>query len=163
MNKEQIATHMAARYGDPDKYDDLYQEAWLAILEAPKSMNSKELYWHVRNHVSRYYNYRDRTVTLPSRNGQSELLEKHEIENNIQDYLVTTNDHALDFELIDEIKHLRKNIKKLSEQDQFLVDQIYHKGKTYRQLQDEYGYSKSMWQKRHSEVLFKLKSGQEEV
>ena len=50
MTLEGIATHMAARYGSPEKFDDLYQEAWLAICEAQKEgLNDKGIYWHVRN------------------------------------------------------------------------------------------------------------------
>jgi DNA-directed RNA polymerase specialized sigma subunit len=164
MNVEQIATHMAARYGDPEKYNDLYQEAWVAILEASSmGLSEKDMYWHVRNHVSRYYNYKDRTVSLPARGGQSHLLEKHEIENNIQDHVATSGDHAADFEWKSEVEHLKKNVAKLPREEQWLIDQIYYKGKSYRQLQDEYGYSKSLWQKRHISVLNKLKSGQEAV
>jgi RNA polymerase sigma factor (sigma-70 family) len=164
MNVEQIATHMAARYGEPEKYNDLYQEAWVAILEASRmGLSEKDMYWHVRNHVSRYYNYKDRTVSLPARGGQSHLLEKHEIENNIQDHVASSGDHAVDFEWKSEVEHLKNNVAKLPPEERWLIDQIYYKGKSYRQLQDEYGYSKSLWQKRHISVLNKLKSGQEAV
>ena len=34
MTNEEMAHYFAARYGNPEKYEDLYQEAWVAILEA---------------------------------------------------------------------------------------------------------------------------------
>lgn len=162
MNVEQIATHMAARYGNPEKFDDLHQEAWLAIMEAAeKGMSEKEMYWHVRNHVSRYYNYKDRVVPLPARGGQTELLEKHEIENDIQDHVATTGDHAADFEWKSEIEHLRRNVAKLSQFDERVLKDIYWDGMTYRELEKKYGKSHTWWQKYHTNLISLLKGLQE--
>jgi len=164
MNVEQIATHMAARYGNPDKFDDLYQEAWLAIMEAAeKGLNEKDMYWHVRNHVSRYYNYKDRVVPLPARGGQTELMEKHEVENDIQDHIATTGDHAADFEWKDEIRHLMRNVAYLSQHDRDVLKDIYWKGLTYRQMSATRGYSHTWWQKYHTDLINYLKSLQDKL
>lgn len=164
MNVEQIATHMAARYGNPSKFDDLYQEAWLAIMEASEmGLGEKDMYWHVRNHISRYYNYKDRVVPLPARGGQSDLIEKHEISNDIPDHIATTGDHAADFEWKSEIEHMKKNVANLSQHDKEVLHDLYWSGLTYREMSAKRGYSHTWWQKYHTDLICYLKGLQEEI
>jgi len=164
MKPEQIATHLAARYGDPEKYDDLYQEAWLHILECQeKNLSDKATYWYVKERVNNYANYRDRVVTLPERSGSRKLLEEMEIENDIQDYMAVTSDHTEAYELKDEIKHLKKVMEKLDKEEREVLYDIYWGGMTTRELAEKRGYSHQMWHKYHTNLLNKLKSLQEKI
>lgn len=163
MTNEEMAHYFAARYGNHDKYEDLYQEAWVAILEAEdKGLDRKGVYWHVKPHVSRYYNYRDRVVPLPPRGGSKSLLESHEIEYDIKDYMSISPDHAEAYELKREVDFLLENLsKKIAPQDREVLEEIHYKGKSYRDLAKERGYSHAWWQKYHTHLLNKLKSLQD--
>ena len=162
MTNEEMAHYFAARYGNHDKYEDLYQEAWVAILEAEdKGLDRKGVYWHVKPHVSRYYNYRDRVVPLPPRGGSKSLLEGHEIEYDIKDYMSISPDHAEAYELKREVDFMQENINKLPLQDVQVLHDIYNRGKSYRDLAKDRGYNKDWWQKYHTQLLNKLKHRQE--
>ena len=162
MTLDQLAGHFASKYGDPEKYDDLFQEAWVAILECrDKGMSDKDMYWHVRSHVSLYRTYRDRTVPLPARSGTKALAEQQEVNTDIQDHIATTNDHAQQYELYSEIQHLRKALKSLPEFDQKILAEHYENGLTWREIADKYGQSHVTWQKWHTNRLNQLKGYQE--
>lgn len=158
MTNEQLAGHLAARYGDPEKYDDLYQEAWVAILEGQeRGLDEKAMYWYARTHVSHYKTYKDRMVPLPPRSGNIELAENQEIEHDIQDHLAKTEDHAERYEFKDYLMYLIKKVPELSFKDRQILDQVYFKGKTFSQIANETGTSYQLWQQRHNAAINNLR------
>lgn len=157
MTHNQLAGHFAAKYNDPEKYDDLFQEAWVAILECKeKNLSDKDMYWHVKSHVSLYYTYRDRTVPLPPRSGNKEMADHQETENDIQDYVARTEDATEALEVASEVKHLKRNISKLPPDEQSVLHDIYWLGKGYRDLARDRGHNKDWWQKYHTALISKL-------
>ena len=51
--------------------------------------------------------------------------------------------------------------KKIAPQDREVLEEIHYKGKSYRDLAKERGYSHAWWQKYHTQLLNKLKSLQD--
>ena len=158
MTNEQLAGHLAARYGDPEKYDDLYQEAWVAILEGQeKGLDEKAMYWYVKLHVHMYKTYRDRMVPLPPRSGNIELAESQEVEHDIQDYMAKTDDHAEKYEFKDYVMYLVGKLPELSFKDRQVLEQVYFKGKSLSQIGEETGTSYQLWQQRHNAAINNLR------
>ena len=153
MTDEQLAGSIASRYKQPERYDDLYQEAWVAILEAnDKGLDNKAKYWHVRTHVNNYFNYADRTVPLPQRSGSKKLLDVAEI-TQFDDMSMSTEGPEVDYERQDTNDYVRKCVAKLPQSARRVIIKVDYEGKTYKQLAQETGLSYQLWQQRHTEAI----------
>lgn len=154
--------HNIARNYNPSEYDDVYQQAWLYILEAYEcGAEGQECYWDARMRTNLWVNYRNRLVPLPARTGSKDLAEEQEVESEVYEHINPYRDHAEAYELKNEVNHLKKNILKLTTKDKKLLYDVYYRGMSFRDLADEYGNTMMMWQKRHASILSKLKSLQE--
>lgn len=158
MTHDQLAKSLAASHTDHTRYDDLYQEAWVGILEAKeKGLDEKALYWYVKTHVYLYKTYKDRLVTLPPRSGNIGLAESQEIEYDIQDYIAKTEDHAEKYEMSDYIKYMMNKLQDLSIKDRIVLDHVYFQDKSFVQLGEETGTSYQLWQQRHNTAINNLR------
>lgn len=153
--------HNIARNYNKEDYDDIYQQAWVYLLEAEENgLKGVDCFFEARFRSNLWANFQNRLVALPSRTGSKELTEATETEE-VHDYTVTTSDHAEIYELLSEVKHLRQNITKLTEMDQKLLHDMYVLGKSTRDLAVETGLSHQVWHKHHTSVINVLKSLQD--
>ena len=163
MDKEfhEYAHNIARNYNTED-YEDIYQQAWVYLLEAKESgLKGVECFWDARFRSNLWSNYKNRLVTLPMRTGSKELADTQEMDFEIHDHTITTNDHAEAYETYSEIQYLRKNMEKLNSRELGLLKEVYADGLSFRDLASKYGQSNEMWRKYHNKIISKLKSCQE--
>ena len=154
--------HNIARNYNKEDYEDVYQQAWVYLLEASEGgLSGNDCFWDARFRTNLWANYSNRLVTLPMRTGSKELAETQEADHEVYDHTSTTGDHAEAYELLSEVKHLRRNIKRLTKMDQKLLHDMYVLGKSTRDLAEESGLSHTVWHKQHSSVINLLKSLQD--
>jgi DNA-directed RNA polymerase specialized sigma24 family protein len=154
--------HNIARNYNTEDYDDVYQQAWVYLMEARESgVKGIDCFFEARFRSNLWANFQNRLVVLPPRTGSKELAEVQETDHEVYDHTVTTSDHAEAYELLSEVKHLRRNISKLTEMDQKLLHDMYVLGKSTRDLSEETGLSHQVWHKHHTSVINVLKSLQE--
>lgn len=154
--------HNIARNYNPDDYEDVYQQAWLYILEAQESgAEGQECYWDARMRTNLWVNYRNRLVTLPARTGSRDLAEEQEVESEVYEHINPYKDHAEAYELRDEIRFLKENMEYLNKKEKKLLQDVYGSGMSFRDMEEKYGQTYEMWRKRHNKILRKLKSCQE--
>lgn len=153
--------HSIARNYQPQEYDDVYQQAWIYLLEAEENgVEGVDCFWDARMRTNLWVNYRNRLVSLPARTGSREIADAQEIEQEVQDHINPYRDHAEAYELRDEINLLKKNMLKLDDEEKKLLYDLYYREKSYRDLAKETGLSKSVLHKYHSQILDKLNRGQ---
>lgn len=156
------AHHIARNYNTED-YEDLFQQAWVYLLEAQASgLDGLDCFWEARFRCNLWANYQNRIVPLPMRSGSKELAEAQEVSNDIQEGAFITGDHAEAYENYSEVLHMRKNLRKLNNFDRSIIYEIYANGLTSRQMSEKYGSSYVTWQKYHKKLLNTLRGYQEE-
>lgn len=154
--------HNIARNYNPEDYDDVYQQAWVYLLEARESgVKGLDCFFEARFRSNLWANFQNRLVTLPLRTGSKELAEVQETDHEVYDHTITTSDHAEAYELLSEVRHLKKSMSKLNSRERGMLNNIYFKGMSFRDLAAEFGHNKDWWQKYHSQVISKLKLRQE--
>lgn len=154
--------HNIARNYNKGDYEDVYQQAWLYLLEAEENgLKDQDCFWDARFRTNLWANYQNRLVPLPLRTGSKELAETQEVDHEVHDNTITTGDHAEAYELYREVLHLRNNIRKLSLDDISVLQDHYVFGMSWRDIAAKYGKSHVMWQKWHNEILNTLKGYQE--
>lgn len=164
MDKEfhEYAHNIARNYNTED-YEDVYQQAWVYLLEAKDSgVRGMDCFFEARFRSNLWANFQNRLVTLPLRTGSKELAEVQETDHEVYDHTITTSDHAEAYELLSEVRHLKKNMSKLNPREQGVLNNIYFKGMSFRDLASEFGHNKDWWQKYHSQIISKLKLRQEQ-
>lgn len=156
--------HNIARNYNKEDYEDVFQQAWMYLLEAQEDgREGIDCFWEARFRCNLWANYQNRLVPLPPRTGSKELAEEQDVTNDIQDSTFTTGDHAELYENYSEAQHLRRNMKELHSRDRGLLHKIYVEGMSFRDLAREYGHNKDWWQKYHSQVIYELKRRQEKI
>lgn len=159
MGELNTYAHNIARQYNKEVYGDAYQQAWLFILEAQEAgKEGNDLFWEARYRTNLWANYTNRLVALPARTGSKDLAESQEVDNEIQDYTFSIKDHTEAYELSNEVDYLKLNVTYLPQGDQDLLKDVYHKGMSFRDMAKKYGGTHAKWQKRHTEILSKLKS-----
>ena len=154
--------HNIARNYNKHDYDDIYEQAWLYLLEAQDNgLEGQECFWDARFRTNLWANYGNRLVPLPLRTGSKELAESQEVEQELHDDTITTGDHAESYELYREVLHLRNNLRKLPDNDLEVLQDHYVLGMSWRDIAKKHGKSHVMWQKWHTEILNTLKGYQE--
>lgn len=163
MNKQfHEYAHNIARNYNPEDYDDVYQQAWVYLLEAENGgVKGLDCFFEARFRSNLWANFQNRLVALPPRTGSKDLAEAQETDHEVYDHTITTSDHAEAYELLSEVQHLKKNMSKLNPREQGMLHHVYFMGKSFRNLAEEFGHNKDWWQKYHSQVISKLKLRQE--
>ena len=141
MNKQfhEYAHNIARNYNTED-YDDVYQQAWVYLLEAESGgVKGLDCFFEARFRSNLWANFQNRLVALPPRTGSKELADTQEMEFEIHDHTITTNDHAEAYETYSEIQYLRKNMEKLNSRELGLLKEVYADGLSFRDLASKYG------------------------
>lgn len=155
--------HNIARNYNKEDYDDVYQQAWLYLLEAQENgLGEQDCFWDARFRTNLWSNFQNRLVPLPARTGSRTLAEVQETEHEVYDHIITTGDHADLYELYREVLHLRNNLRNLSENDLEVLQDHYVLGMSWRDIAKKHGKSHVMWQKWHTDILNTLKGYQED-
>ena len=162
-NKYHEYAHNIARNYNKEDYDDVYQQAWLYLLEAQENgIKEQDCFWDARFRTNLWSNFQNRLVPLPARTGSKTLAEVQETDHEVYDHTITTGDHADLYELYREVLHLRNNLRSLSENDLEVLQDHYVLGMSWRDIAKKHGKSHVMWQKWHTEILNTLRGYQEE-
>lgn len=154
MNDQEIAHKLASKYNSDD-YEDLFQEAMVIILEARLRgvKDPQDLYSVSKYKLNLHYNYQDRLVPIPKRSGSKNLKVSTSSDAEIFEYTMTTADHSEEYERQDVLRDMMKNVAKLSQSDQLLLNDIYFKEMTLKQIGEKHGISKQALHKKHSRIL----------
>jgi len=155
--------HNIARNYNKQDYDDVYQQAWVYLLESQEEgIKGKGCFWEARFRCNLWANYQNRLVPLPLRTGSKILAEIQEIDYDLYDHTIITGDHAEAYELYREVLHLCNNLEKLPDKDLLVLRDHYVLGMSWRDIAEKYGKSHVMWQKWHTDILNTLRGYQEE-
>lgn len=154
MNDQEIAHKLASKYNSDD-YEDLFQEAMVIILEARLRgvEDPQDLYSVGKYKLNLHYNYQDRLVPIPKRSGSKNLKVSTSSDAEIFEYTMTTADHSEEYERQDVLRDMMKNVAKLSQSDQLLLNDIYFKEMTLKQIGEKHGISKQALHKKHNRIL----------
>lgn len=144
---------MAKQYRIPD-FKKMYPEASEEVIAVLRTTERKMQYQEYDLKVPRsIFNKKNNTIeVIPSREDSYERLQEQEVqfaETGLgTEELVIQN---LQFE------QLHKAISRLSEDEKYLIEQLFFKERTERDLAEEYQLSQNAINKRRKKVLYKLK------
>lgn len=144
---------MAKQYRIPD-FKKMYPEASEEVIAVLRTTERKMQYQEYDLKVQRsIFNKKNNTIeVIPSREDSYERLQEQEVqfaETGLgTEELVIQN---LQFE------QLHKAISRLSEDEKYLIEQLFFKERTERDLAEEYQLSQNAINKRRKKVLYKLK------
>ena len=80
--------HNIARNYNTEDYDDIYQQAWVYLMEARESgLNGLDCFFEARFRSNLWANFQNRLVTLPPRTGSKELAEVQEVDYEVYDHI----------------------------------------------------------------------------
>lgn len=144
---------MAKQYRIPD-FKKMYPEASEEVIAVLRTTERKMQYQEYDLKVQRsIFNKQNNTMeVIPSREDSYERLQEQEVQ------FAETGLGTEELVILNlQFEQLHKAISMLSEDEKYLIEQLFFKERTERDLAEEYQLSQNAINKRRKKVLYKLK------